>query len=368
MRVAVIGDLHLGKTLYGFDLTPHVRQAMHEFFELCRTLKVGAAVCLGDVYDKPAPSVSLQKLVIQWANEFERACIDLHLLAGNHDVTSNAFAPTALESIRVAAPFQHVHVIDRPTVVRDVGTMLPFPSPGIYESHEHYVAAVNRLHHHEPFAFAHLNVSGAKLGEQEFVYRGADHALPEGPWRAVLNGHIHKPQRLGAIWIVGAAERTSFSERNEPRHFVLLRQGRVVRYTRPTALRLVQVEPDVSGWAAGRGDVPTTEEVAASIAPKARGALVKVSPFVDDRSVVDWPAVEERLLAAGALSVFVAPAVRLQKAVAASSKSVAALDPAAAAARFIGARVHDKQERSRLLQTFKRLQREVDHDEREVRG
>lgn len=366
MRIGVIGDLHLGKTLYGYDLTPHIRRAMYEFLDLCLFVEADAAVCLGDVYDRPAPSVALQKMVIQWVNEFERAGIDLFLLAGNHDVTSSHAAPTALESIRVAAPFKHVQVIDRPVVIREVGTMLPFPSPGIYDSHEHYVAMVNLLHQHEPFVFSHLNIEGAKLGDQEFVYRGAEHFLPEVNG-TVLAGHIHKPQRTGDVQIVGAAERTSFAERWEERHLVLILRGRAIRFKRATALPLVQVEPDVSGWGTG-GSPPSTDDVVQDLAPRVSGALVKVAPFVDERTVVDWSAVERGLLDAGALSVTIAPATRVQKARSRHKSGAAASDPVAAAARFIKQRVGDERERKRLLVTFKRIQKEADHGSGEVRG
>jgi DNA repair exonuclease SbcCD nuclease subunit len=370
-RVAVIGDLHLGKTLYGYDLTPHVRRAMYEFLDLCVELRVDSAVCLGDVYDRPAPTAALQKIVVQWCNEFERAAIDLHLLVGNHDATSSAATPSALEPLRVVAPFKHVCVVDRPTIVQGVGMMLPFPSPGIFHSEDDYTAAVAALPGVAVArAYSHLNIDGAKVGEQAFPYRGAEHGLPEGdPWDLLIGGHIHKPQRIRsrAAWLPGAAERLSFAEKDEPRTFAVIDGVKPKAYLRASALRLVGVELDVSGWGNVGGSPPTTADVLRELEPRVDGALVKLAPIVDDRTVVDWPAVERGLLAAGAVMVTITPSVQARREVRKVNRT-AATDAGFVAARFIKQRIQDKHEQKRLLRTFEQIRKEVDHGEREVRG
>lgn len=370
MRVAVIGDLHLGKTLFGYDLTPHVRLAMYQFLAVCRKYMVEAAVCLGDVYDRPAPTVAVRKMVSQWANEFQRDGVDLYLLAGNHDVTSNPDAPSALESLRVLTVPSHVHVIDRPAMVDGGLLLLPFPSPGIYATRDEYDKDVQRVMFGclESVVLAHLVLAGAVMGEQDFPYRGEGGVLPGCIGRQLaLAGHVHKPQWVGATrlrYVVGSAERTSFAERNEERGFVILDipppsqlwGGPKVRVVlRHDALPLVQVEPDVSSWGSG-GHPPTTDEIIADYSPKVVGALVKVVPFIDDQSVVDWGRVEAGLLSAGALRVFFGPAIRVSPAKARRRTGLASVEPEVAAARYIRRRVQDKQERKRLLELFKRIQ------------
>jgi len=380
-RVGVIGDLHLGKQLYGYDLTPHVRRAMYDFLDLCRRFKVSVAVCLGDIYDRPTPAVPVRKMVSQWANEFQREGIDLYLLTGNHDASSNPDAPTALESLRVLTVPSCIHVVDRPTMIKGEALLLPFPSPGIYATREEYDKDVQRvLWLNQPrVVLAHLTLDGVQVGEQDFPYHSVESGLPECIGRQlVLAGHVHKPQWVGDAklrYVVGAAERTSFAERNEARGFVVLdlssvsKSERLVRVVlRTNALSLVQVEPDVSSWGSG-GVPPTTEEIIKEHSSKVAGALVKVTPFVDDQSSVDWGRVEEGLLAAGALRVFMGPAVQVRAARRARAKTkLATAAPEVAAALYIKRRVSDKRERNRLLVLFKRMQKEAEHGTREVRG
>lgn len=372
-RLAVIGDLHLGKTLYGYDLTPHARRAMYSFLDLCVASRVDIAVCLGDIYDRPAPPTPVRKMVSQWVNEFQRAGIDLYLLSGNHDATTSPDAPTALESLRVLIVPSLVHVVDRPTLLDCGALLLPFPSPGIYATRDEYDKDVQRVMRQgtTTLVLAHLTMDGASVGEQDFPYHGSDHGLPAClSQEMVLIGHVHKPQTVSPIrHVVGSADRTSFAERNEERGFVLLSmvpdsQGlstwarKVV--LRPDALELVQIEPDVSLWGTG-GHPPTTEEIIADHADKVRGALVKVTPIIDDRASVDWSRVEAGLIEAGALRVFMGPATRAQSAKAKRKTGLVSADPEVAATRYIRQRVSDKIERKRVLEVFKRLQKEVEH-------
>lgn len=369
--LGIIGDLHLGKVLYGFDLTPYIRRAMYDFLDLCVLRRVSAAVCLGDVYNTPAPTVLLRKIVSQWVNEFQRAGIDLYLLAGNHDVASSTTAPTALESLRILTTMQGVHVVDRPQLGHGV-LLLPFPSPGIYATVDAYTADVERVIGNAwvQLSCAHLGIEGASVGDQDFPYRGDAYMVPacaRGLRARLLLGHIHKPQYLTTkTYVVGAAERTSFAERNEERCFAFVEgpgASRLQLVLRPNALRLVQLEPDASWWGTD-GHPPTTAELIEENKDKVAGAIVKITPFIDAQAAVDWAWVEEALTAAGALKVIMGPAVSVGTPRHKRSKQagLAMVEPARAAALWIKSRVKDKRERKRLWSMWKRIQKEADHE------
>jgi DNA repair exonuclease SbcCD nuclease subunit len=82
----------------------------------------------------------------------------------------------------------------------------------------------------------HQTVEGARVGPSNYTFRGGPDVIPgtqiPGSFDCVLSGHIHRSQTLtrdlagsllGApVIYAGSVERTSFAERYEPKHYVLL--------------------------------------------------------------------------------------------------------------------------------------------------
>jgi len=372
MRIAAIGDLHLGRALYGYDLTPHVRDKMYRFFDLCVNKDVRTAVVLGDVFDHPTPPEHLRKMVVQWFNEFERARINLFVLVGNHDVMSNPESPSALESLRVV-DWDYVQVVDRPIQFLRRLFFVPFPSPGLYETIDEWfgeVADVQEVLKPGAVAFTHLGVEGAKVGEQEFPYRGSDYNIPEvmltdDHIEKIVCGHVHKPQDVGKVVISGAAERLRFDERGDRRAFILINLQRRLTVARvpygSKALTLRQIELDASGWAHG-GTPPTTQEMITTIGPTdVRQAIVKVRPFVDEYSTVDWSVIEAEFYRKQALMVFVAPPIRTKRE-RKQKHETKATSSKVTAQRFIRARIADKNERVRVTRLFENLRKRIEDD------
>lgn len=369
IRIAVIGDLHLGRLLYGYDLTPHIRSTMYRFFDLCVSHKMHAAVVLGDVFDRPTPTEALRKIVVQWFNEFERAGINLYVLVGNHDAMSNPESPSALESLRVV-DWNYIQIVSRPMRVAGRFLMVPFPSPGLYDTPDEWLvelASEQEGLRQASVAFTHLDVYGAVVGEQAFPYRGSDYQIPDVMLEddfidLIVGGHIHKPQKVGKVKLVGAAERLRFDEREDDRAFTILRGDRIddtnalevvdCPYS-AEALDLRQVEVDASAWGNPSG-VPSTQDVIDSIAAwDVKGAIIKVQPVIDHQSSVDWSAVESELHRQGALSVVVAPPILAQRIDPEDAAQVS--EPKEAAKQFIASKIADKKERAKVGRMFKQL-------------
>jgi hypothetical protein len=332
------------------------------------------AVQLGDVFDKPRPRIELEKLVVQWVNEFERSGIPLYILTGNHDVIAKPGVRSALDLVK-AMRTKFVRVVDRPMVLGrtkgDPGNggltyfFLPFPSPSIYENQQQWLdevrvefATIQR--NRTVVVFAHLNVPGANLGEQEWIYRGGDYDIPEFifdfPRVSVYNGHIHKQQSLrkGQIQMIGAAQRLRFSERSNTTSFALI-SGSKLRLKDYPGIDMVQIDVDASGIS--HADTPpTTAEVVEQIG-YVKGAIVKIVPFVDAQTVCDWAEVEAACYRGGAFCVNVAPAVQIRKEKKQPKKRKAVVEPQEAAKAFIIDKLSDKGERKAVYRKFKKLQR-----------
>lgn len=360
IRTAILGDLHLGRVLYQHDLTPDIRRTMYCFLDFCREHQVHNAVQLGDVFDTPTPTEILRKFFAQWCNEFRRAGISLFVMTGNHDVTGNPAAPSALEAFKCRAHTTQdslVRVIDRPTYTEGL-LLLPFPSPGIFTSFSQYCTDIP-VTGTGALAFTHLNVQGATLNDQDFVYRGGDYYIPADlRVNMVVAGHIHKPQRVGNIRVIGSAERLRFNEHRDSRYFGLLRGNKLSLHRNEAALRFKSIELDVSGWA-NDGDIPTTLDVMNRLREEdIAGVIVKVTPIIDEASTVEWAAVREGLYKAGVRHAVIAPPVKLNREVKQRKQTRQTLDPVHAAAGFIKGRVQDVEERKKLMRHFKLMLKE----------
>jgi DNA repair exonuclease SbcCD nuclease subunit len=82
----------------------------------------------------------------------------------------------------------------------------------------------------------HEAVEGARVGPSNFTFRRGPDVIPgrmiPGDFAAVLSGHIHRSQMLthdlngrkmaAPVLYPGSIERTSFAERNEDKHYLLL--------------------------------------------------------------------------------------------------------------------------------------------------
>jgi len=319
VKVAVLGDTHLGRSLYGYDMTPHIRRVMYRFFRFCVQNKVRRAVHLGDLFDSPKPSTRLLKIAFQWVNEFSRAGIALDVLVGNHDCHANGAIASALEPLKVAG-VPLVRVVDRPTYIpceawtgERGALMLPFPSSALYGLSGRWNDAIETCLDASlglPFdLFCHLNITGALLGDQEWTYRGGDHCLPaslveRSNVRRVINGHIHKQQYLfdGSVFMPGAALRLRFGESLNPTVFCLL-DAEEMTVEAVETLRLYHIKIDARSMTSTTEVLTEVKDQIADLSSKREGGidgLVKVSPVVDDLSAISWGEVERCLYDEGA--------------------------------------------------------------------
>jgi hypothetical protein len=227
MKIAVIGDTHLGRKLKSFNLTPYIFDVMNDFFYFCIKNNVDMAIHMGDVFDTPRPDVDLVSKLILWVNAFEENKTPLFLLTGNHDVVSGCRSYSALEPLKNFR-YQHVTVVDSPMVEEEC-LFLPFPSFSLYENSREWELEVSEIIKNRSFkyVFSHLNIDGIPLGEQDWVYRGGSYNLPLRELKdkdlhiRLVNGHIHKKQWFSNVDIVGSAQRLRFSERTHHPAFML---------------------------------------------------------------------------------------------------------------------------------------------------
>lgn len=396
---AALGDLHLGRQIYGYDLTPHTRRIMYRFFRLCLKREADYAVQLGDLFDSPRPAPGLEKIVVQWCNEFERAHLPLFLLTGNHDVISKPGHTSALDAIK-AMPYKYVRVIDRPLALaipnwsrtdkavvkrrsQHTALFMPFPSVSTYldpdDWKESVLAALGKAERlKRPIVgYSHLDVIGAKWGSQDIVLRGSDFAIPKEVRRSrmvreIVAGHIHGPQKVKKVRVVGAAQRLRIDEAEHTRYFYFARNGKPLHQGKVLirdAVRMLDLRMDASvGETLELENIDIRGETQQDLLDElsslldrvymANNVLVRVQVWVNANTVLDWNEIERKLYKAGAL--FVYPMTPQQKPSEAQAETKRlAIDPDKAARQFIRDRIKVKKERLALMKDFRTLREET---------
>ena len=85
MRLIHTSDWHLGRTLHGEDLLPHLEVFLGWLLDQAASRAVDAVVVAGDIYDRAVPPADAVRLLDRTLVDFSRAGIPLVLISGNHD-------------------------------------------------------------------------------------------------------------------------------------------------------------------------------------------------------------------------------------------------------------------------------------------
>ena len=85
MKFLHLGDLHLGKTLFDFDLVEDQRYILDQILCIAEKESVDGVLIAGDVYDKAVPSEAATKLLDYLLMKLAQKEIKVFMVSGNHD-------------------------------------------------------------------------------------------------------------------------------------------------------------------------------------------------------------------------------------------------------------------------------------------
>lgn len=85
MKFIHLGDLHLGKSLAGFDLIEDQSYILDRIIELAADRQADAVLIAGDVYDKAVPSEAATRLLDHFLCRLSAAGVKVFMISGNHD-------------------------------------------------------------------------------------------------------------------------------------------------------------------------------------------------------------------------------------------------------------------------------------------
>lgn len=252
MKFLHLGDLHLGKTLFDFDLIEDQRYILDQILCVAEKESVDGVLIAGDVYDKSVPSEAATKLLDYFLIELTKREIKVFMVSGNHDSDerlnygSTLFASNQIFISAVFDGMLHRQSFADGNIKIDI-YMLPFVKASQVrhyfpdEKIESYDDAVQTIIRNTDINRCNKNI----LVAHQFVSgKGEDPALAGSEsvgtqsvglvekigydcfdeFDYVALGHIHSPQKVGReeIRYAGSLLKYSLSEANNEKSVSLI--------------------------------------------------------------------------------------------------------------------------------------------------
>lgn len=241
MKLLHLGDLHLGKSLCGYDLKQDQEFILDQIIDIIRDREVEGVLISGDVYDSRKPSDTAVRLLDQFLVKLTRTGVDIYMISGNHDSSDRLnYGSDLFQMNKIYIAAEYGGRLCKVTKTDEFGEvdiyLLPFVKASTVRSHhedtiEDYEDAVRAVLAH---AEVDPNRRNVILAHQYVVGSGGDpvHGGSEGVDRDnvgtvekigyrvfddfdyVALGHIHSPQEVGRAGIryAGSPLKYSLSE------------------------------------------------------------------------------------------------------------------------------------------------------------
>lgn len=246
----VIGDPHIGRSTsigrpgIGSALNSRIIDQFNILeWILSRAIEhmVENIILTGDIFDDAKPNSTLITLFVSWLKKCTDNNIDVHIIAGNHDILrSGKFVMSALDIIS-AADMEGIYVYKDINTIHTYGasfTFMPFRDRRSFNNDSNE-SAMKIMKNKMPYELSSIDLYSAKVVIGHLTIEGS---IPVGDeiddrmnelfcplsmfkgYDYVWMGHIHKPQIISKspfVAHIGSMDLSNFSE-SEHRKVVLI--------------------------------------------------------------------------------------------------------------------------------------------------
>lgn len=248
--IAIVGDVHIersqsiGKPGIGNSFNSRILdqiKLLYWVLEKALEENVDTIVFTGDIFHSSRPNYRIVNLFLKYLQECEAYNIDIHIIAGNHDMERTGNIYRSVLDIITSAGLQHVYVYKNINTLQlsDIGiTFLPFRDRGFLECKTNN-DAIKKLQDILPFELnsipeekdkiliGHLAIEGSIYLGDEYDNISNELMLPKKMFHGydyVWMGHVHKPQVMQKkpyIAHIGSLDISDFGEENQKKHLVI---------------------------------------------------------------------------------------------------------------------------------------------------
>jgi DNA repair exonuclease SbcCD nuclease subunit len=286
MRIAALGDAHLGRTATTATTADGVNQREFDFersFEAAITAmlatKPDLMIWLGDVFDHPRPNYRSFRVVMRALNQIRQHGVGLVAISGNHDTprlpgTGNPYAVLhdafpefhfayRLEYEHVDLPGLRLHQVPQTRTAEDAVEAL-------------HVADRNRSADRVNLLLTHPLVQSVERRYADMNEIEIDDAELKSDLVLLGHYHVHTKVKEG-IWYAGSTDSFTFADDpHRSKGFVVLDtdSGLCKHHGLPGQRPLVTPDPV---YAAGRSPAEVQEEIMIKLASITEGAVARLT-------------------------------------------------------------------------------------------
>lgn len=251
MKFLHLGDLHLGKSLFEFELKEDQKYILDQIIQVLVEKDIHHIVLAGDVYDKSIPAEWAVKLFDAFLNNLKENNIQAYIISGNHDSDERLNFGSSLfasNGIHIVSKFDGE--LKKVTVEDEYGSVDVYLLPFVKASqvkHFYPDAKIESYHDAVKTVIEKANIDTAKrnvLVSHQFVAGKSDPTLSGSESLGVQNvgtiekigvdcfddfdyvalGHIHSSQQVGReeVRYSGSLLKYSLSEANSVKRFPIV--------------------------------------------------------------------------------------------------------------------------------------------------
>ncbi len=232
MKFLHTADLHIGKSIYEFNMLEDQRHILQEILQIAKAEKVDAILLAGDIYDRSVPSTEAVQL-LEWFLMEALKIAPVFMISGNHDSAERLSFGSGLfekNGLYIVGGRDVKEVFLQDEYGKVAVHMLPFVKPAVVGAANCEEAVAKQLEHwkenwnvadrHVLMTHFFVCAGGEEPELSDSEVRGFVGGLEQVDvdlFRAydyVALGHIHKPQAMkrGQTYYAGSPLCYSFSE------------------------------------------------------------------------------------------------------------------------------------------------------------
>ncbi len=247
VHLIISGDNHYDLKTEGIDRNADIFKAKQQSIDYAIDLKRNGNEVYylepGDIFHGVRPRAESIAFAISQYRHLDVMKIPTFVIAGNHDVIDERGKSSALEPIR-AADFDCLNIyhdvvnreirrglnlITLPHISKSMAAAEGYKTAQEFINHKSELLEEDLDENECNIVMGHMDISGAKVGSEEIMIKGAHEDFPDVLKKSkkisyIFNGHYHKPQIIpnlaGApIIITGSVSINDFGERTETKSF-----------------------------------------------------------------------------------------------------------------------------------------------------
>ncbi len=215
MSTLIIPDLHIGISYDGVDRTEDVFSFLEKLYKDNSEANNGREIVkrviwLGDIFDSPNVSHSY---IARFIKYLDRWTFVQHLiLKGNHDGEADTKKGSPLlevEASNVARVIWEPHI-------EGGEFLIPYTTQDKIDQYRDKAQFINTV-------YTHVDIYGVTPGIEKSIQRGVPCVLPD--WvinlgKPIFAGHIHKPQAVKNLMVVGSVLKCDISEAEDVKRYL----------------------------------------------------------------------------------------------------------------------------------------------------